>query len=394
MLIKSAYLHIPFCQRRCFYCDFPITVLGDKGGSKYSNWQKEYVDFICREIKITASVQSNSLDTIFFGGGTPSLLAIEGLTKILETINQYLGINKNAEIALEIDPATFDLDKLKNYQKLGFTRVSLGVQSFQDHLLEKCGRVHRQKDIYESVKWIEQAGFENWSLDLISGLPYQTLEDCKQSLEKAIELQPKHLSCYDLVLEPTTVFGKKYQAGDTPLPTDENAAQMYRLTSEKLTQAGYLHYEISNYAQPDYQCRHNQVYWHNQPYYGFGMGAASYVNNQRFSRPRTRKEYYEWVEKLEQQNGQQDLPYLSENEQLLESLMLGLRLKKGVNLVDISNKFGDNTRSIILDCLSSFQKQNLVEYDAKTQQLKLTDPEGFLYSNTVLTELFSTLEES
>ena len=169
---------------------------------------------------------------------------------------------------------------------------------------------------------------------------------------------------------------------------------MYRLTSEKLTQAGYLHYEISNYAQPDYQCRHNQVYWHNQAYYGFGMGAASYVNNQRFSRPRTRKEYYEWVEKLEQQNGQQDLPYLSGNEQLLESLMLGLRLKKGVNLVDISNKFGGDIRSIILDCLSNFQKQNLVEYDAKNQQLKLTDPEGFLYSNTVLTELFSTLEES
>ena len=145
-------------------------------------------------------------------------------------------------------------------------------------------------------------------MDLISGLPHQTLDDWLNSLNKAIELQPKHISSYDLVLEPTTVFGKKYQAGDNPLPADEITAQMYQIASEKLTQAGYIHYEISNYAQPNYQCRHNQVYWHNQPYYGFGMGAASYNHNQRFTRPRTRDQYFAWVEKLAQENGNIEAP--------------------------------------------------------------------------------------
>ena len=393
MSIKSAYLHIPFCQKRCFYCDFPITVMGNKDGDDYPDKQKQYVDFICREIKITAQQESHSLDTVFFGGGTPSLLAIEGLSQILETLSQYLGINESAEISLEIDPATFDLNKLRSYQKLGVTRVSLGVQSFQDHLLEKCGRIHRQQDIYDSVKWIEEAGFDNWSLDLISGLPFQTLEDCIESLEKAIALQPKHLSCYDLVIEPTTLFGKKYEAGRQPLPSDDKAAQMYRLSSEYLRNAGYIHYEISNYAQPNYQCRHNQVYWQNKSYYGFGLGAASYCQNQRFTRPPTRTKYYEWVEKLEQQNGKLDVPFLSDNERLLETLMLGLRLKKGVNLDYVSDRFGSEISKRVLDCIFQFEKQSLIKYDRNSKQLSLSDPEGFLYSNTVLTELFSELEE-
>ncbi len=392
MVIKSAYLHIPFCRRRCFYCDFPITVLGDKGGDSYSNWQKEYVDFICQEIEITSGYQKYSLDTVFFGGGTPSLLAIEGLKQIFEVLNKYLGINKNAEISLEIDPATFDLSKLKSYQKLGINRVSLGVQSFQNNLLEKCGRTHCQQNIYESVEWIHQAGFNNWSLDLISGLPHQTFEDWLDSLDKAIELEPKHLSCYDLVLEPTTVFGKKYHAGDNPLPPDDVTAQMYKVASEKLRQAGYSHYEISNYAQDGYQSIHNQVYWHNQPYYGFGMGAASYYNNQRFTRPRTRKEYFAWLENLKQHQGKLDVPHLSKTDQLLETLMLGLRLKEGVNLEFIGDKFGENIQADILKCLSNFLKNNLVKYDHQTHRLCLNDPEGFLYSNTVLSTLFSELK--
>ena len=145
MIAKSAYIHIPFCRRRCFYCDFAITVLGDKGGEKYSAWQREYVNFLCREIAITAPAQKYPLDTIFFGGGTPSLLAIEGLSQILATLSNYFAIDKNAEISLEIDPATFDLQKLKNYQNLGINRVSLGVQSFANKLLEKSGRTHQEK---------------------------------------------------------------------------------------------------------------------------------------------------------------------------------------------------------------------------------------------------------
>ncbi len=393
MSLNAAYLHIPFCRRRCFYCDFPVTVLGDNGEKSYSHWQREYVDFLCQEITITPKLNNECLDTIFFGGGTPSLLAIDGLEKILTILNDYFGISGNAEISLEIDPATFDLSKLKSYRKLGVNRVSLGIQAFQDNLLEFSGRTHRIKDIYEGVDWIHQAGFDNWSLDLISGLPHQTLTYWQQSLEDAIALSPKHISCYDLVLEPTTVFGKKYQAGDNPLPMDETTAIMYRLASEKLRLHNYNHYEISNYAQNGYQCRHNLVYWLNEPYYGFGMGAASYMNNIRFTRPRTRQGYFQWVNKLRENQGKIDTSPLSKNDQLLETLMLGLRLKQGVNLQNLTTKFGDNIKAKIIDCLGDYLKNNLVIINENNQQLTLTDPEGFLYSNQVLTALFTEFED-
>jgi oxygen-independent coproporphyrinogen-3 oxidase len=389
MLINSAYIHIPFCKRRCFYCDFPITVLGDNRGNNYSPWQKEYVDFLCQEIIATPQENTSKLETIFFGGGTPSLLAIEGLEKILTTLNQHFSISNNAEISLEIDPATFDLAKLKEYQKFGINRVSLGLQAFQDKLLETCGRTHRLTDINQSIDWIHQAGFDNWSLDLISGLPHQSLDDWQESLEKAMELQPKHLSCYDLVLEPVTVFGRKYAEGDNPLPADEITAKMYCLASEKLTEAGYNHYEISNYAKESYECRHNQVYWHNESYHGFGMGAASYTENKRFTRPRTRKEYFVWVEKYKQQSGNINISTISKNDQLLETLMLGLRLKKGVNLNKLKANFYQEIEGKILDCLDSFLQNNLVIFDENSHQLSLKDPQGFLYSNTILTALFS-----
>lgn len=389
MLITSVYVHIPFCKRRCFYCDFPITVLGDNSINNYSPWQREYVNFLCKEILATPAHNTGNLRTIFFGGGTPSLLAIEGFTIILKTLEQHFGISKNAEISVEIDPATFDFATLKEYQKLGVNRLSLGVQAFQDNLLEACGRTHRVTDIYQSVDWINQAGFENWSLDLISGLPHQSFEDWEESLIKSIDLQPKHLSCYDLVLEPTTVFGKKYEAGDNPLPPDDITARMYCFASEKLGEAGYNHYEISNYGKDGYESRHNRVYWYNEFYHGFGMGAASYTDYKRFTRPRTRKEYFAWVENYQQLAGNIDVPMVTENDRLLETLMLGLRLKKGVNLQKINDIFGDDLESKIMACLYNFLEDNYVIYDAKTHQLSLTDPYGFLYSNTILTTLFA-----
>lgn len=392
MMIKSTYIHIPFCKRRCFYCDFPITVLGDNSRNNYSPWQQEYVDFVCQEIIATSSENTSSLETIFFGGGTPSLLNTKGLDKILLTLNQHFGISKKAEISLEIDPATFDLTKLKQYQKLGINRVSLGVQAFQDNLLEICGRTHRITDINQSLDWIHQAGFENWSLDLISGLPHQTLDDWLESLESSIKLQPKHLSCYDLVLESVTAFGKKYVEGDNPLPPNEITAKMYCLASEKLRKAGYNHYEISNYSKEGYECRHNQVYWLNEFYHGFGMGAASYTENQRFTRPRTRKEYFNWVKTYQENGGKIDISPTTKNDKLLETLMLGLRLKKGIDLTLIKASFSQEIYDRILECLKTFLADGLVIFDPLLHRLSLADPQGFLYSNTILTALFLELE--
>lgn len=389
MAIFSAYVHIPFCRRRCYYCDFPITVLGDSAIYKVSPWLKEYVDILCQEIVITPNSKNVNLQTVFFGGGTPSLLPVNELERIINTLNQHFGIAKDAEISIEIDPGTFDLLKLIEYKNIGINRVSLGVQSFQDKLLEICGRSHSVKDIFHAINLINKAQINNFSIDLISGLPYQTMKQWEFSLQTAIKLQPKHISCYDLVLEPVTVFGKKYQAGDNPLPPDEISANMYRFASEILKEAGYFHYEISNYAQSDYECRHNQVYWYNQPYYGFGMGAASYTQKQRFTRPRNRKEYFIWVENLTKNQGIFDAPILTNTDILLETLMLGLRLAKGINLEKISLQFGHEVVKKIIKCTQNYVNKGWVLIDENCHYLKLTDPEGFLYSNVVLSELFS-----
>ena len=404
----SAYLHIPFCRRRCYYCDFPISVLGDKTNTNTSGSISEYVQFLCEEIKITPTY-NRPLKTVFFGGGTPSLLPPRYLDKILATLDQQFGICADAEISMEMDPGTFSLQQLSDYKTLGVNRFSLGVQSFDDKLLEKSGRFHRYKDIEQSIDFIYRTNIINFSLDLISGLPYQTLEDWKSSLEKAIKIQPSHISCYDLVLEPVTAFGKQYKPGKFPLPDDDNTMLMYKMGQRILTEAGYEHYEISNYAQQGYQCLHNLVYWENKPYYGLGMGAASYSNNQRFTRPRTRKDYYQWIEKLKQSDYSLDCDYLDTIDIILETFMLGLRLKKGVDWSKIYTSFGENFIELIYKILLPYYQQKLVYFqdinDKFITEIKdnnlhdinrvmLSDPDGFLLSNTILADLFAQLEST
>ncbi len=395
----AVYIHIPFCRRRCYYCDFPISVVGDKGGNSASIMVEEYLAALIKDIQLTTS-SSQPLKTIFFGGGTPSLLSAKQLAQILQAIALQFGIAQDAEISLEIDPGTFDRHKLKGYLDAGFNRFSLGIQTFEPELLKVCGRSHTLADAIEAVNIIKQLNVNNFSLDLISGLPHQTLEHCQKSLERAVAIAPKHLSCYDLVLEPVTAFGKQYQPGETPLPDDDDTAEMYRLTQRILTAAGYQHYEVSNYAQPGYQCRHNRVYWENQPYYGFGMGAASYVDGQRFTRPRTRREYYSWLDA----GAIIDAPEITATDYLLETLMLGLRLAEGVDTV----KFKPVTLHKIWSCLKPYYRQGwieIVDSDGKLIELdngsplptsvariRLQDPEGFLFSNTVLATLFEKLE--
>jgi len=381
----AAYLHIPFCKRRCYYCDFPISVLGDKPNNKNSPSVEEYVTVLCQEIKLTP-VPEKPLETVFFGGGTPSLLPVHQLERILSTITQHFGISSTAEISMEIDPATFTLPELKGYENIGINRFSLGVQAFQPELLEICGRSHSLKDIFSAIDFIHQVGISNFSLDLISGLPNQTLEQWQDSLEKVKQIAPNHISCYDLVIEPVTAFGRKYQPGEKPLPTDELTAQMYKMAQNMLTSSGYQHYEISNYAQPGYQCRHNRVYWENKPYYGLGMGAASYVFSQRFTRPRTRREYYAWVES----GCKIDVPENTVNDNLLDTLMLGLRLAEGLSLSHLSQQFGEETVKEILTCLQPYFNQGWVELN--NENLRLSDPDGFLFSNTVLARLFQWFE--
>ncbi len=391
-VVSSAYVHIPFCRRRCFYCDFPVKVVGDRTRGENSRSISDYVETIKREIAATPSA-GKSLETVFFGGGTPSLLSANQITEIIESLHRQFGLSSQAEISIEIDPGTFNLEQLQGYIKAGINRVSMGVQAFQQELLQVCGRSHSVDDIWRSVEIIHQINVPSFSLDLISGLPHQTLAQWQESLTKALKIAPNHISIYDLTIEPVTAFGKYYKPGVLPLPTDELTAQMYRQSKEILTSAGYEHYEISNYARAGYQCRHNRVYWQNRPYYGFGMGATSYVQGQRYTRPRKTTEYYNWAREYVVARGVIDGPPTPLDEMLLETLMLGLRLKEGVNLSTLSQLFGAATGEKIERCLQPYQKPGWIEFVDKesSKYARLTDPEGFLFSNVVLAALFERL---
>ncbi|WP_373536198.1 radical SAM family heme chaperone HemW [Microcoleus sp.] len=427
---SSAYLHVPFCRRRCYYCDFPVFVVGDRKNGENSGTIVQYVAALCEEIQATPNLGA-SLKTVFFGGGTPSLLSVSQLSHILETLDGKFGIAAGAEISIEIDPGTFNLEQLRGYVAARVNRVSLGVQAFQDELLQACGRSHSVAEIFEAVEIVRSAGIVNFSLDLISGLPHQTLEQWETSLKSAVEIGPTHLSSYDLIVEPGTAFGRYFEAGAQPLPADETAAEMYRLARSILTGAGYEHYEISNYAKPGYQCRHNRVYWENRPYYGLGMGAASYVQGRRLTRPRKTQEYYQWVRsicaiasaatpKIGEETPQDIYPAIdrnvqvSENDILLETLMLGLRLAEGISLAALTQQFTQQTVDRIWDCLQPYWRQGWVEIVTADRaisygiepleatlgegaklplsgNLRFSDPEGFLFSNTILADLFSQL---
>ncbi|MFN5595295.1 MAG: radical SAM family heme chaperone HemW [Aphanizomenon sp.] len=383
---SSAYVHIPFCRRRCFYCDFPVFVVGDRSRGENSGTIAEYVEVLCQEIRI-APIYGQPLETIFFGGGTPSLLSIEQLQRILITLEKRLGMTSRVEISMEIDPGTFDLALMAGYWSLGVNRVSLGVQAFQEELLKTAGRSHTLIDIITAIDLIHQVEIPEFSLDLISGLPHQCLEQWQDSLTQAIAASPTHISIYDLTIEPGTAFNRYYKPGDHPLPTDEATVKMYQLGQKTLTNAGYEHYEISNYAQIGHQCQHNRVYWQNRPYYGFGMGAASYTQGKRFTRPRKTQEYYQWLKA----GAVIDCEVTPQADVLLETLMLGLRLAEGVSLNSLAAKFGNHQIEKIQSCLQPYFAQGWVKI--VKDRLRFSDPDGFIFSNVMLAKLFEKLGE-
>lgn len=366
--------------------------MGDQARGETSGTIEQYVEVLCQEIQATTCL-GQPLSTVFFGGGTPSLLSVDQLQRILQTLDHQIGLQSGAEISLEVDPGTFTGSQLQGYHQAGVNRLSVGVQAFEAELLSLCGRSHTVPQIYEAIDLIRQVGFTNVSLDLISGLPGQTLACWHKALEAAIALSPQHLSLYDLTIEPGTVFERRYQPGDTPLPSDETTAQMYCLAAQVLAAAGYEHYEISNYAQPGYACRHNRTYWQNRSYYGFGMGATSYTQGQRFTRPRKRQDYFHWVQDFVQAGGELSCPPVTEQDRLLETLMLGLRLAEGLDIGVLEAQFGALVVAQILNCLQPYRQRGWVEIgpaQAASTRICLRDPEGFLFSNQVIVALWQT----
>ncbi|KZV46499.1 radical S-adenosyl methionine domain-containing protein 1, mitochondrial [Dorcoceras hygrometricum] len=416
----SAYVHLPFCRKRCHYCDFPIIALGSSSTMTNDDDPRmsTYVETVCREIKSTKLDASNNhpcLETIFFGGGTPSLVPPRLVFSVLEALSSKFGVCSGAEISIEMDPGTFDEAKMKELMDLGVNRVSLGVQAFQEELLKACGRAHGLNEVYEAVEIIKSCGVENWSLDLISSLPHQTPDMWKESLRLTVQALPTHVSVYDLQVEKDTKFGMLYTPGEFPLPSENQSAEYYKMASRMLKDAGYDHYEISSYCKSGYRCKHNSIYWKNKSFYGFGLGSASHIGGIRFSRPRSLKEYTFYVQNLE--NG---LVTCSVNDKVdaketaMDIIMLSLRTSDGLNLKSFRDAFGG---SLVLSICEVYKRyvesghvicvdnrgrdipfhefNSLLTNDQRRNEelasIRLSDPEGFLLSSELISLAFGVV---
>lgn len=381
---RAAYLHIPFCHRRCFYCDFAVVPLGDHADGAHSGSISAYLPLL--QAEIAASPNPAPLSTVYIGGGTPSLLTPKQMEGVLDGLRQRFGFAPGAEITLEMDPASFDRPRLEGMLALGINRVSLGGQSFDDGVLERLGRRHRRKDLLQAASWLRQAlaagDLASWSLDLIQGLPEQDLSHWRQQLRQALELEPPHLSVYDLIVEPGTVFERLQQRGQLPLPDPDLGADLMDLTGEQLRSAGYGRYEISNYALPGHASRHNRVYWSGAGWWGFGLGATSAPYGQRLARPRTREAYAAWLKTRAVSPSAGRPPFD-------EWLMVGLRRREGVNLERLARAAGLSTA----DCASlhawmtPWRERGLLLVEGR--RWRLADPQGLALSNAVLRELLA-----
>ncbi|KAL0718385.1 hypothetical protein Bca4012_067707 [Brassica carinata] len=422
----SAYVHLPFCRKRCHYCDFPILALGSSSTSNtlYQEGQEDdpritnYVNLLVREINATRTCFDTNpeLKTVFFGGGTPSLVPPKLVSLVLETLRSSFGLCPDAEISMEMDPGTFGGQKLKELMELGVNRVSLGVQAFQEELLRACGRAHGVSEVYEAIEIVKTCGVGNWSMDLISSLPHQTLEMWEESLRLAIESQPSHVSVYDLQVEQGTKFGNVYTLGQFPLPSETQSAEFYKTASSMLRGAGYEHYEVSSYSKEGFKCKHNLIYWKNKPFYAFGLGSASYVGGLRFSRPRRLKEYTNYVADLENGaanwcgDGNVDLKDVA-----TDVIMLSFRTSKGLELKEFGEAFGrkvvnsickvyepyvesghivcldDNRREVMSDEFKNLVGNDEVKIEDHVRYLRLRDPDGFLLSNELISLAFGVI---
>ena len=285
-MIKSAYIHIPFCEHICHYCDFNKVFLQGQPVD-------EYIEMLKKEMRLQLKTYpTDELDTIFVGGGTPTSLNESQLALLCEFIKQELPFNKKAgEYTFEANPGELSREKLEILYRAGVNRLSFGVQSFNDELLQKIGRTHRAVDVYETIALAQDVGFSNISIDLIYGLPGQTLDDFKETLNQALALDLPHYSSYSLIVEPKTVFYNSMQKGKLNLPPQELEAAMYELVMETMEQHGLHQYEISNFSKPGFESRHNLTYWDNLEYYGIGAGAHGYTAGKRIANHGPLKKY-------------------------------------------------------------------------------------------------------
>lgn len=374
----AVYVHVPFCARHCAYCDFNVHVEKAQNAIVGAT-----VDATCADIRQSAqTLQSHyRVETVFFGGGTPTFLSAGQLGQILQTVRDEFEIAPDAEISSEANPNSSDAALFAQMRDMGFNRLSVGVQAFDNALLLAMDRLHSADEAERAVCAAQSAGFHNLSLDLMFGLPGQTAVHWDATLDRALCLNLPHLSLYALTLEPGTRFERLHTGGKLKLPDEDTEAEMYLHCIERLTRAGYEHYEVSNFAKPNHRCRHNLTYWHNGEYLGVGAGAVSYLDGRRFKRERLPRRYVEKV-----QNGL-DLTVESEmltpEETLGETLMLGLRLREGVNIEALEQRFGVDVKEKFAAQITRLTMQGWIELDGEI--LRVTE-QGLLYVNSIAAE--------
>jgi len=400
MTNAGVYIHIPFCRSRCSYCDFAT-------GMYQSEIAERYVGALVKEISVGVGLVPardgqprglplqnetgilEAVDTIYFGGGTPSLLSTEQVGRILSAVKDRFELIDAAEVTLEINPGDGGIDAesrretMRAWRHLGINRASFGAQTFDDRELKLLGRTHDSEDVRKTFALLREAGLANINFDLIAGLPGQTMAGWKRNLNEALKLQPEHLSLYLLDVHEGTPLADQINRGMRPKPDDDLAAEMYATMIESVCAAGYEHYEISNFCLPGFESRHNTKYWTGEPYYGFGNSAHSYDGaRRRWANVRDAAKYVDAIE----HNGSLivDRTTLSEEETRSESIFLGLRLMKGIDLQTYESRFGRSLREEYNGELDRLRAAGLIEIDGEL--LRLTT-RGALLSNEVFAAL-------
>lgn len=364
------YIHIPFCAKKCEYCDF---LSGPAGGKE----QRAYVQALLKEIRAAEEGQGRSVSSIFIGGGTPSLLKEDLLGSILNEIYKKFNLEPEAEISIEVNPGTVSLKKLEAYRRMGINRLSIGLQSTDDRELKTLGRLHNYAQFLETYQAAGNTGFDNINIDLMSALPDQTYEGWVTNLRRTAELSPAHISAYSLIIEEGTPFALR----ELNLPDEETEYRMYEDTAAILKEYGYEQYEISNYAKKGKRCRHNVGYWTRCDYLGFGLGAASLWGNKRFSNTADMEEYLNnsaFPERIRLME-----PVLSREDEMAEFMFLGLRMTEGVSEAAFRQEFGVEMREIYGEVLKKYTDMKLLE--EKDGRIFLTR-KGIHVSNSVMSD--------
>lgn len=379
------YIHIPFCKQKCSYCDF----------CSYANKEsfiKRYIQCVLKEIIEVGN--NNKIDfengkddlflvkTIYIGGGTPSLIDSKYIVQIIEDIKLNFEIDEKAEITIEVNPGTVTLEKLEDYKRAGINRLSIGLQSTHEHLLKEIGRIHTYLDFLDTFRFAREAGFENINVDLMIGIPNQTLEEVKDSIEEIVSMEPEHISVYSLILEENTPLFKKVEEG-LELPNEDLERKMYWAVKQTLEQNNYIHYEISNFAKKGYESKHNLDCWNQKEYIGFGIAAHSYTNGIRYSNIENIEQY---IKNYDEDKTEENLVFHEKQDMEAmqkEYMLLGLRKIDGVSIQEFKIKFVANPVFLYHSELEKLVNEELLEIDG--DQIKLTN-KGLDLANIVWKE--------